>query len=477
MVPLNSATRPWAPEKEAPRKFKWDATWGVAMQHQLSNSNASTTISPVKPSPISNRASVRRARFAETEAPCAMKFKRALDFSNAQPKASEQIRLVETALRAAAQRSAPQASSGAEISDRQLSAISRRTPPVDAQRFRKSRIVAIISAVALPSLVGVAIWPSVIQSPLAVSQRSQFIPSPVLTAPAFLEATAGESIFLPIALDGTDGVPADSTIAVTGLPQGTKLSKGRPFGDTGWKLERDEIGDLQLVLSSSAGGQTKLTIELVAPDATVVADAEILLQVVTAAQDSLPRNAGATDTATLAAATPGPALSGMTVPAASPEITDAQLTHADPQGQPDLELREAKPSAATTKREEEPVQAEPRAPIKRTVAIVGANEVKTSLFVNLRQAPSPSAKVIRVVAKGTKLSVVARKGRWVQVTDPATSAKGWIYTGNESAPPTTKPSAPAEQSEDTQPKPDSGDAQPKPDSVWPSFLRGGLASG
>ena len=137
----------------------------------------------------------------------------------------------------------------------------------------------------------------------------------MLTAPAFLEATAGESIFLPIALDGTDGVPADSTIAVTGLPQGTKLSKGRAFGDTGWKLERDEIGDLQLVLSGSAGGQTKLTIELVAPDATVVADAEILLQVVIAAQDSLPRNAGATDTATLAAATPDPALSGMTCPA------------------------------------------------------------------------------------------------------------------------------------------------------------------
>ena len=160
------------------------------------------------------------------------------------------------------------------------------------------------------------------------------------------------------------------------------------------------------------------------------------------------------------------------------------LRMTDPQGQPDLELREAKPSAAATKREEEPVQseprivqAEPRAPVKRTVAIVGTNEVKTSLFVNLRQAPSPSAKVIRVVAKGTKLRVVARKGRWVQVTDPATSANGWIYTGNANPPRTTKPSAPAEQSEDTQPKPDSGDTQPKPDSVWPSFLRGGLASG
>jgi Bacterial SH3 domain len=449
------------------------------MQHQLSNSNASTTIGPVKPGPIGNRASARLARFAETEAPCAHKFKRAVDFSNAKPMASEQIRLVETALRAAAQRSAPQALSGAEINDRQLSAISRRTPSVDAQRFRKSRIVALISfAVVLPSLVGVAVWLNIIQLPLAdVSQKSQLIPSPVLTAPAFLEATAGESIFLPIALDGTDGVPADSSIAVTGLPQGTTLSKGRPLGDTGWKLERDEIADLQLVLPGSAGGQTKLAIELVAADTTVVADAEILLQVVTAPQDSLQRNAEATDTTTLAAAKPDTALSGMTIPAASPEIADAQLTHEDPQGVPDLDLREAKPSAAATRQEEQPVQAEPRAPVKRTVAIVGTNEVKTALFVNLRQAPSPSAKVIRVVAKGTKLRVVARKGRWVQVTDPATSANGWIYTGNENLPRTTKPSAPAEQSQDTQPNPDSGDTQPKPDSVWPSFLRGGLATG
>jgi hypothetical protein len=167
----------------------------------------------------------------------------------------------------------------------------------------------------------------------------------------------------------------------------------------------------------------------------------------------------------------------------SPEITDAQLAHAGPEGQPDPGLREAKPSAAVTEREEEPVQLEPRivqsqrrAPGKRTVANVGTNEVKTSVFVNLRQAPSPSAEVVRVVAKGTKLRVVARKGRWVQVTDPATSAKGWIYTGIANPPRTTKPSAASEPSEDTQPKPDSVDTQPKPDSVWPSFLRGGLAS-
>src|SRR5687767_10906238 len=178
------------------------------MQHQLSNSNASTTIGRVKSSPTGNRASARLARFAETEATCAMQFKQTRDFSNVKPEASERTRLVETALRAAAQRSAPQASSGGGCSDRQLST---RTPYAGAQGFRKSRIVALISlALVLPSLVGVAVWLSVLHSPLAhVSQQSQFIPPPVLTVPAFLEATAGESVLLPIALDGTDGVPAD----------------------------------------------------------------------------------------------------------------------------------------------------------------------------------------------------------------------------------------------------------------------------
>jgi Bacterial SH3 domain len=424
----------------------------------LSNSNASTTIGGVKSSLPGNLASARLARFAETEATRAMQFKQNRNFSKVKSEARQRIRLVETALRDAAQGRAPQASSGNRHVDRQLLT---GTPSSGAIRFTKSRIVAVISlALVLPTF-GVAVWLGV--TPLADMSQQSPIPWPVLTAPAFLEATAGGSILLPIALDGTDGVPAHSSIAITGLPQGSTLSNGRPFGDTGWKLERDEIGDLQLVVPNSASGQAKLTIQLLAPNATLVADAEILLQVATAPQGPLPLNAEDTDDVPL-------------VPA------NKELTHDGPEGRPGPGLREAKPSAAATEREEEPVQSEPRtvqsqhhAPAKRTVANVGTDEVKTSVFVNLRQAPSPSAEVIRVVGKGAKLRVVARKGRWVQVTDPANSAKGWIYTGNANPPGTRKPSAPAEPSEATQPKPDS-DTQPKSVSVWPSFLRWGLAS-
>ena len=62
-----------------------------------------------------------------------------------------------------------------------------------------------------------------------------------------LEATAGEDVTFPIALDGTDGVPARSIIAISGLPQGSMLSSGRPYGETEWNLKTDEIGDLHLI--------------------------------------------------------------------------------------------------------------------------------------------------------------------------------------------------------------------------------------
>src|SRR5262249_29700524 len=58
-----------------------------------------------------------------------------------------------------------------------------------------------------------------------------------------------------------------------------------------------------------------------------------------------------------------------------------------------------------------------------------ANSVTPSVYVNLRDGPSSSSKVIGVIAKGAKLPVLDRKRGWVRVTDPATSTKGWIYSG------------------------------------------------
>src|SRR4051794_16194361 len=53
-------------------------------------------------------------------------------------------------------------------------------------------------------------------------------PSAVLTASARIEAKAGDRVGFPITLDGTDGVPSRSVIAITGLPPASNFSEGRP---------------------------------------------------------------------------------------------------------------------------------------------------------------------------------------------------------------------------------------------------------
>ena len=93
-----------------------------------------------------------------------------------------------------------------------------------------------------------------------------------------LEATAGEDVNLPIELDGTDGVPARSIIAISGLPQGSMLSSGRPYGETEWNLKTDEIGDLHLNLPGNASGNSKLTIKLVGPDGAIITDTGLVLK-------------------------------------------------------------------------------------------------------------------------------------------------------------------------------------------------------
>ena len=101
----------------------------------------------------------------------------------------------------------------------------------------------------------------------------------MLTAPDRIEAIAGEDVSFPIAIDGTDGVPSRSVIAVKGLPQGSNFSEGRPYGDSEWSLKPDQIGDLDLVLPADANGEFKLGIALIGPDDAVIAEAETLLEI------------------------------------------------------------------------------------------------------------------------------------------------------------------------------------------------------
>ena len=274
----------------------------------------------------------------------------------------------------------------------------------------RTLVAVLILAVLVPNLtLGGIFWLGVIkmpwsrpvtlpsnESPAPAVQSA--IPPPVLSAPASLQATPGEGVTFPIALDGTDGVPARSIIAISGLPQGSALSSGRPYGETEWNLKSDEIGDLHLMLPNTARGEAKLLIQLVSPDGAIIADAVMVLKM-----------------------TAHP----------STELTEAQVwdERAQALGATGVEERLANLDAAAAT-SGDPVPLPSRRPAQTANDDAGANWIKPSAFVNLREGPSPSTRVISVVAKGAKLRVIGRKNHWVQVTQPVTSERGWIYTGN-----------------------------------------------
>ena len=293
-------------------------------------------------------------------------------------------------------------------------------------------IAGLIVAALLPTVTLGALWLGLISlsgsTPAVPPPEFQAAaPSAVLTAPDRIEAVAGEEISFPIALDGTDGVPSRSVLAIKGLPHGGNFSEGRRFGDSEWNLRPDQIGDLHLVLPAGATGEFKLGIALIAPDNTIIAEAETLLEIAPAPVSAEPAMAEASSVdAPDEAAASGPV----------PDAVHAAVDEAD--GTPATIEATAAPSGEALTDEAEPTMERATGPSGDTQPNTvgqaedgesGSDLVQPSVFVNMREAPSSSAPVIGVIAKGAKLSALDRKRGWVQVTDPDSGKKGWIYSG------------------------------------------------
>jgi hypothetical protein len=332
-------------------------------------------------------------------------------------------------------------------------------PPSAGRWLFQTRVLiaGLVLAALAPSLILGALW----LGPIGTTGSAPAVPPPetrtlaaaaVLTAPDRIEAVAGEAVGFPVALDGTDGVPSRSVIAIKGLPQGSNFSEGRPYGDSEWTLKPDQIGDLTLVLPAAANGEFKFGIALVAPDDRVIAEAETLLVIApvlvepVAAEQS--GGVPSLSDGEAAVSAPVPDGSEAATPAAISEGGEASTTApVSDLGYGDGAEMEEKPAAmeaATTpsvetasgtgeQRVEEATapssDTQPNAIGQAKDGESGLGSVEPSVFVNMREGPSSSAPVLGVIAKGTKLSVLDRKRGWVQVTDPATGNQGWIYSG------------------------------------------------
>ena len=318
---------------------------------------------------------------------------------------------------------------------------SRRTePPQPSQRaaahsardtlaFRtRLLLVGLILAAVVQSLILAALALGLIDMPgseraVAMPAPQAAAPSAVLTVPDRIEASAGEDVSFPIALDGTDGMPPRSVLAIKGLPPGSNFSEGRSYGDSEWNLKPDQIGDLDLILPAAAHGEFKLGIALIAPDGRVIAVAETLLEIA-------PAPAPAEPAAPAESGVPSPNGIEATASAGLPDTGDGSEPAEKPTTMEEASAPSGDAPPDTVDETTAPAgDAHPNTLGQVEESETGLGTVHPSMFVNLREGPSSSAPVIGVIAKGAKLPVLDRKRGWVQVTDPATGKNGWIYSG------------------------------------------------
>jgi hypothetical protein len=287
-------------------------------------------------------------------------------------------------------------------------------------------IAGLLAAAWAPCVILGSIWfgSTGAMAPLTQAPEPQLMTThAVLTTSTRIEANAGDTVGFPIALDGTDGVPSGSVIAIEGLPQASNLSEGRPFGERDWMLKPDQIGDLQLVLPRSTSGEFKLAIALIGPDENINARAETILTIAPASSRLEPVMAEAGD-ATLPGGEVASLDSGSgdeTEPDTTTEMTETATA----------------PSTGVTPEDGEQMQGAAAPANGAQANLLGQAEteesalptVEPSVAVNMREAPKSSSPVLSVIGKGIELQVLERKRGWVKVTDPASGKEGWIYGG------------------------------------------------
>ena len=184
-------------------------------------------------------------------------------------------------------------------------------------------------------------------------------------------------------------------------------------------MRPDEIGELRLRLPQGRSGASDMRLELLSADGTVLAESETRLNVAAAPAD-----------AELVSAFESNPFEQI-AQAEAPKPIEALPPPPQPKPAPSATIE---PSVKVAKVKVVPIKpAAPTRPHDGALALGEAVEdpaewVEIVRAVDMHAGPQQSSETVKVVEKGLKVRVAARDKNWVQVTDPATSANGWIYS-------------------------------------------------
>jgi hypothetical protein len=232
----------------------------------------------------------------------------------------------------------------------------------------------------------------------------------VLSSPDTIQVSAGGETDFHLAIDATDALPPRSIVAVNGLPEGAAFSEGRPYGATGWSLRPDEIGDLRLRLPSAPSGASNLRIEVVAADGTVLAQSETRLTELAEEKTWMTLWGNPFDKI---------ALSDLVGPI--PAIPQRKPT-------PTVPSVKVRPVKIVTIKTPKPSRPHDGAYALGEAVEAPAKWVEIVRAVDMHARAEQSSETVKVVEKGLKMRVTGRDKNWVQVSDPATSSNGWVYS-------------------------------------------------
>jgi hypothetical protein len=284
----------------------------------------------------------------------------------------------------------------------------------------KGLISVIIGVTLVPiAILSVQLWQS--SAPFDLMQTSnttefkQAVHGPpaleiVLSSPDEIEIDPVSEIDFQLAIDATGALPPHTVVAVGGLPHGASFSEGRPYGTSGWSLRPDEIGDLQLRLAGTPNSESTLHFELVAADGIVLAQSETRLSITTELDEPktwMTLQGNPFDQIAASPFEPPPPMRKLTRKTPSVDVRTVKVVPIKP------------PNA--------------RRPYDGAYALGEAVEapaqwVEIVRAVNLHARAAQSSETVKVVEKGVKMRVTGRDKNWVQVSDPQTSSKGWIYS-------------------------------------------------
>lgn len=249
---------------------------------------------------------------------------------------------------------------------------------------------------------------------LAQPVQGSTAPEIALSSPDRIEAKAGEEIDFPIAIDATEKLPSRSLIAVSAMPDGASFSEGRPYGATGWSLRPDEIGELRFRLPEARSGASDMRIELLAADGVVLAQSETRLNI-----------AADPEAVSVVESSPFEQIARAEAPKSVEALPPPPQRKPAPSAKTEPSVKVTTVKVVTIK---PPGRPHDGAFALGETAGAPAEWMEIVRPVDMHARPQQSSETVKVAEKGLKLRVTARDKNWVQVSDPATSANGWIYS-------------------------------------------------